>query len=63
MGEKGARIRVLELLSLREHAVAELVPQVGVEPVNLSQHLAVLSGQAELLEGIRVTSPPALRTD
>jgi DNA-binding transcriptional ArsR family regulator len=37
-----ARIRVLELLSEREHAVAELVPQVGVEPANLSQQLAVL---------------------
>ena len=37
-----ARIRVLELLSLREHAVAEMVPEVGVEPSNLSQQLAVL---------------------
>lgn len=37
-----ARIRVLELLAEREHAVAELLPQVGVEPTNLSQHLAVL---------------------
>jgi ArsR family transcriptional regulator len=37
-----ARIRVLELLSERERAVAELVPEVGVEPANLSQHLAVL---------------------
>ncbi|SFR01992.1 transcriptional regulator, ArsR family [Lentzea waywayandensis] len=37
-----ARIRVLELLSLREHAVAEMVPQVGVEPANLSQQLTVL---------------------
>lgn len=37
-----ARIRVLELLSGREHAVAELVPRVGVEPANLSQQLAVL---------------------
>jgi len=36
------RIRVLELLSLREHAVAEMVPQVGVEPANLSGQLAVL---------------------
>jgi len=36
------RIRVLELLSGREHAVAEMVPQVGVEPSNLSQQLAVL---------------------
>ena len=37
-----ARIRVLELLSEREHAVAEMLPEVGVEAANLSQHLAVL---------------------
>jgi DNA-binding transcriptional ArsR family regulator len=37
-----ARIRVLELLSQREHAVAELLPEVGVEAANLSQQLAVL---------------------
>lgn len=37
-----ARIRVLELLSQREQAVAELLPEVGVEAANLSQHLAVL---------------------
>ncbi|WP_439657714.1 ArsR/SmtB family transcription factor [Lentzea sp. HUAS TT2] len=37
-----ARIRVLELLSRREHVVAEMVAQVGVEPANLSQQLAVL---------------------
>ncbi|TNC23602.1 ArsR/SmtB family transcription factor [Amycolatopsis alkalitolerans] len=37
-----ARIRVLELLSVREHAVAEMLPEVGVEPANLSQQLAVL---------------------
>ncbi|WP_344262002.1 metalloregulator ArsR/SmtB family transcription factor [Streptomyces sodiiphilus] len=36
------RIRVLELLSVREHAVAEILPQVGVEPAHLSQQLAVL---------------------
>ncbi|MFE3647372.1 MULTISPECIES: metalloregulator ArsR/SmtB family transcription factor [unclassified Streptomyces] len=36
------RIRVLELLSEREHAVAEMLPEVGVEPANLSQQLAVL---------------------
>ncbi|WP_243745342.1 ArsR/SmtB family transcription factor [Streptomyces hainanensis] len=36
------RIRVLELLSIREHAVAELIPEVGVEPAALSQQLAVL---------------------
>lgn len=37
-----ARIRVLELLSQREHAVAELLPEVGIEATNLSQQLAVL---------------------
>jgi DNA-binding transcriptional ArsR family regulator len=37
-----ARIRVLELLAEREHAVGEMLPEVGIEPANLSQHLAVL---------------------
>lgn len=37
-----ARIRVLELLSQREHAVSELLPEVGIEPANLSQQLAIL---------------------
>jgi DNA-binding transcriptional ArsR family regulator len=37
-----ARIRILELLSEREQAVAELLPQVGIEPAHLSQQLAVL---------------------
>jgi ArsR family transcriptional regulator len=36
------RIRVLELLSEREHAVGELLPEVGVEASGLSQQLAVL---------------------
>lgn len=36
------RIRVLELLSEREHAVAELLPRVGIEAAHLSQQLAVL---------------------
>ncbi|GAB3444112.1 ArsR/SmtB family transcription factor [Actinophytocola sediminis] len=36
------RIRVLELLSEREHAVSEMLPEVGIEPSNLSQQLAVL---------------------
>ncbi|KAA2265920.1 winged helix-turn-helix transcriptional regulator, partial [Solihabitans fulvus] len=36
------RIRVLELLSQREHAVAEMVSEVGIEAANLSQHLALL---------------------
>ncbi|TDD86948.1 transcriptional regulator [Saccharopolyspora karakumensis] len=37
-----ARIRVLELLSEGERAVSEMLPEVGVEAANLSQHLAVL---------------------
>ncbi|MFJ9865438.1 ArsR/SmtB family transcription factor [Streptomyces sp. NPDC101165] len=37
-----ARIRVLELLSQREHSVAEMLPEVGIEPAHLSQQLAVL---------------------
>jgi DNA-binding transcriptional ArsR family regulator len=37
-----ARIRVLELLSLRELAVGELLPEVGIEASSLSQQLAVL---------------------
>ncbi len=36
------RIRVLELLSERDHAVSEMLPEVGIEPANLSQQLAVL---------------------
>jgi len=37
-----ARIRVLELLSEREYTVAEMRPEVGIEPAHLSQQLAVL---------------------
>ncbi|MER7245615.1 metalloregulator ArsR/SmtB family transcription factor [Kribbella sp. NPDC000426] len=37
-----ARIRVLELLTQGDHSVAEMLPEVGIEPSNLSQHLAVL---------------------
>jgi DNA-binding transcriptional ArsR family regulator len=37
-----ARIRVLELLSEREYAVAEMLPEVGIESAHLSQQLAVL---------------------
>ncbi|MFF9343261.1 MULTISPECIES: ArsR/SmtB family transcription factor [unclassified Streptomyces] len=36
------RIRVLELLSQREHAVSEMLAEVAVEPAHLSQQLAVL---------------------
>ena len=37
-----ARIRVLELLSEREHAVSEMVSEIGIEPANLSQQLSIL---------------------
>lgn len=36
------RIRVLELLSERPHAVHELLDRIDAEQSNLSQHLAVL---------------------
>ncbi|WP_405500798.1 ArsR/SmtB family transcription factor [Streptomyces anulatus] len=36
------RIRVLELLSERDHAVSEMLNEVGVEAAHLSQQLAVL---------------------
>jgi len=37
-----ARIRVLELLSERDYVVAEMLPEVGIEPAHLSQQLGVL---------------------
>ena len=37
-----ARIRILELLSVRERSVGELLPEVGLESSNLSQQLGVL---------------------
>ena len=37
-----ARIRVLELLSVRDHAVHELLSEISLEPPSLSQQLAVL---------------------
>ena len=53
-----ARIRVLELLSIRDHTVSELLPEVGIEPANLSQQLAILR-RAGLVsarrEGLAVT--------
>lgn len=36
------RIRVLELLSRREHAVSEMLAEIGIEAAHLSQQLAVL---------------------
>lgn len=37
-----ARIRILELLCERDHAVHELIDEIGVEASSLSQQLAVL---------------------
>ncbi len=37
-----ARIRVLELLDQRDHAVHEMLEEIDIEPSNLSQQLAVL---------------------
>lgn len=37
-----ARIRILELLSERDRAVSELLPEIGIESSNLSQQLGVL---------------------
>ncbi|MFC9439527.1 ArsR/SmtB family transcription factor [Nocardia sp. NPDC057030] len=52
------RIRVLELLSAREHTVAEMLTEIGVEPANLSQQLSILR-RAGLVtarrEGLSVT--------
>jgi DNA-binding transcriptional ArsR family regulator len=37
-----ARIRILELLSERDHVVHELLEKIAIAPSNLSQQLAVL---------------------
>lgn len=37
-----ARIRILELLCERDHAVHELLAEIDIEPSNLSQQLGVL---------------------
>jgi DNA-binding transcriptional ArsR family regulator len=37
-----ARIRVLELLAIRDRSVGELLPEIGIESSNLSQQLGVL---------------------
>ena len=41
LGHPG-RIRILELLCERDHAVHELLDRIDIEPSNLSQQLAVL---------------------
>ncbi|MFI1920404.1 ArsR/SmtB family transcription factor [Nocardia sp. NPDC020380] len=52
------RIRVLELLSMREHAVSEMLDEIGIEAANLSQQLSILR-RAGLVtahrEGLSVT--------
>ncbi|WP_280258034.1 ArsR/SmtB family transcription factor [Nocardia wallacei] len=52
------RIRVLELLSQREHTVAEMLGEIGIEAANLSQQLSILR-RAGLVtarrEGLSVT--------
>ena len=45
-----ARIRILELLAERDHAVHELLEQIAIEPSNLSQQLSaakILVARAE----------------
>lgn len=37
-----ARIRILELLAMRDRSVGELLPEIGIESSNLSQQLGVL---------------------
>ncbi|WP_030515884.1 helix-turn-helix transcriptional regulator [Nocardia sp. NRRL WC-3656] len=52
------RIRVLELLSEREQAVSEMLTEIGIEPANLSQQLAILRRAGLVVarrEGLSVT--------
>jgi ArsR family transcriptional regulator len=50
-----ARIRVLELLREGERTVAQLIPEVGLEPSHLSQQLGVLR-RANLVQTRKVGS-------
>ena len=56
-----ARIRILELLSERDHAVHELLEQIEIEPSNLSQQLAVLRRTSQGGEVIYSLSVPEVR--
>jgi len=47
-----ARIRILELLAERDHAVHELLEQISIGSSNLSQQLAVLR-RADLVDSRR----------
>ncbi|MFD7842250.1 ArsR/SmtB family transcription factor [Nocardia sp. NPDC059764] len=52
------RIRVLELLSERDHAVSEMLAEIGIEAANLSQQLSILRRAglvAARREGLSVT--------
>jgi DNA-binding transcriptional ArsR family regulator len=46
-----ARIRILELLSERDHADHQLLDQITIEPSNLSQQLAVLRRAGLIVHG------------
>jgi ArsR family transcriptional regulator len=50
-----ARIRVLELLRDGDRTVAELIPEVGIEPSHLSQQLGVLR-RARIVQSRKVGS-------
>ena len=57
-----ARIRVLELLSDRDYTVSQMLPEVAIEPANLSQQLSVLR-RAGLVTGQARGSVGVLHTD
>jgi ArsR family transcriptional regulator len=46
-----ARIRILELLSERDHAVHELLDAIDIEPSNLSQQLSILRRTGLVAQG------------
>ena len=50
-----ARIRILELLSERDHAVHELLAAIDIEPSNLSQQLGVLRRTSLAVSRRRIT--------
>lgn len=62
-----ARIRILELLSKRDHAVHELLAEIEIEASNLSQQLAVLrrtglvSARREGADVVYAVSVPEVR--
>lgn len=40
-----ARIKILKMLADQERCVCEIIPEVGIEQSNLSQHLGILKKQ------------------